>query len=76
MEIKDFMTNFSNQFDDTEYDLFTPNTIYRDLDEWSSLTALAVINMIEKKYDVKINNDEIKKTTTIQDLYNLVISKQ
>lgn len=75
MEIKDFMTNFSNQFDDTEYDLFTPNTIYRDLDEWSSLTALAVINMIEKKYDVKIN-DEIKKTTTIQDLYNLVISKQ
>lgn len=76
MEISDFIKNFSNQFDDTESEVFMPNTNYRDVDEWSSLTALAVINMINKKYNVDINNDELKSTSSIQELFDLVQSKQ
>jgi acyl carrier protein len=76
MEISDFIKNFSNQFDDTESEVFMPNTTYKDLDEWSSLTALAVINMINKKYNVNINNDELKSTSSIQELFDLVQSKQ
>lgn len=76
MEISDFIKNFSNQFDDTELEVFMPNTTYRDVDEWSSLTALAVINMINKKYNVNINNDELKSTSSIQELFDLVQSKQ
>ena len=76
MEISDFIKNFSNQFDDTESEVFMPNTTYKDLDEWSSLTALAVINMINKKYNVNINNDELKSTSSIQELFDLAQSKQ
>jgi len=75
MEIKEFIENFADQFDETEPEEFKPETVYRDLDEWSSLNGLAILNMIDKKYGVKITASQIKETTTIEDVFNLVISK-
>ncbi len=76
MDIKEFIADFADQFDETELDEFKPETEYRDLDEWSSLTGLAILNMISKKYGVKITANEVKETKTIESLYNLVVSKQ
>ena len=59
MEIQDFITNFANQFDDTDFAEFSPDTNFRDLEEWSSLTALAVLNMIEKKYSTNVKANEM-----------------
>ena len=75
MEINEFIKNFADQFDETELEEFKPETEYRDLDEWSSLNGLAILNMIDKKYGVKITASEIKETTTIEDVFNLVSSK-
>lgn len=76
MELKAFVADFADQFDETELDEFKPETNYReDLDEWSSLNGLAILNMIDKKYGVKITASEIKETTTIEDVFNLVKSK-
>lgn len=76
MEINEFIKDFSDQFDETELEEFKPETNYReDLDEWSSLNGLAILNMIQKKYGVKITASEIKETTTIEDVYNLVKSR-
>ena len=76
MEIKDFIINFADQFDETELEEFKPETNYReDLDEWSSLNGLAILNMIDKKYGVKLTASEVKETKTIEDLFNLVKSK-
>ena len=43
MEIKDFIANFAAQFDETEESVFTPETKFRELEEWSSLLALSII---------------------------------
>lgn len=75
MNIQDFVVNFANQFDDTEMDVFAPETEFRTLEEWSSLTGLAVLNMIAKKYDVKITPAELKSTNTIRELFDLVNNK-
>ena len=75
MNIQDFVVNFANQFDDTEMDVFAPETEFRSLEEWSSLTGLAVLNMIAKKYEVKITPAELKSTNTIQELFDLVNNK-
>ena len=40
MELKDFIENFANQFDDTDASEITATTVFHDLEEWSSLTAL------------------------------------
>lgn len=75
MEINEFIKNFADQFDETDQEEFKSETKYRDLDEWSSLNGLAILNMIDKKYGVKITASEIKETTTIEDVFNLVKSK-
>jgi len=75
MTNENFLKNFANQFDDTDASEITFETNFRELEEWSSLTALAVMNMIGKKYDVRLNPDEMKTAKTVQELYDLVNSK-
>ena len=53
MEIKEFIANFADQFDETDAEVFTPETKFRDLDKWSSLIALLVMSMIDDEYDVQ-----------------------
>ena len=76
MEIKQFIADFADQFDETELNEFQPKTEFRELEEWSSLAGLAILNMIGNKYGVKISASEIKGIDTIEALYNLVLSKK
>ena len=75
MELNNFITNVANQFDDTDISVFKSDTKFRELDEWSSLNALAILNMITKKYGIHITPSEMRTTNTIQDLFDLVQSK-
>ncbi len=75
MEIKEFIQNFADQFDDTEASVLTPETNFRELEEWSSMIALGVMAMVDDEYDVQLKADEMRKTTTIQELFDLVSSK-
>lgn len=76
MEIKEFIQNFAEQFEDTDASVFTPETVFHDLDEWSSLIGLSLIAMIDDEYDVTIKGDELRAAKTVEDVYNLVISKK
>ena len=76
MELKEFIENFAEQFDDTDVSEIHADTEYRELDEWTSLTALSIIAMIDDEYDVQLKADEIRKTQTIQELFDLVKSKK
>lgn len=75
MDLSQFIADFADQFDETEISEFNPETDYRNLDEWSSLNGLAILNMINKKYGVKLSASDIKDTKTIEDVFNLVKSK-
>lgn len=74
--MKEFIENFANQWDETDFEVFTPECEFHELEEWSSLTGLAILNMIDKKYGVKVAPAELKACVTIQDVYDLVQSKQ
>lgn len=75
MEIKDFIANFADQFENTEANVFTPETKFRELDEWSSLLALSILAMVDEEYDVQLKGEEMRATNTIQELFDLVSSK-
>ena len=75
MEMNEFLKNFANQWDETEAEVFTPDCVFHELEEWSSLVGLAILNMIAKKYGVKVAPAELKAAVTIEDVYNLVHSK-
>lgn len=75
MEIKDFIQNFADQFDDTDVTEINAKTEFKNLDEWSSLVALAVISMVDEEYGVTIKGDDIRNAKTVEDLFNAVNSK-
>jgi len=75
MEIKDFIENFADQFDETDINELKPETEFKKLEEWSSLIALSVIAMVDEEYDVTIKGDDIRNSNTIEDLFNTVKSK-
>ena len=75
MELKEFIENFAAQFDETDAIEFTAETEFKALDEWSSLTALSIIAMIDEEYDISIKGDDIRDSETIEDLFNKVKDK-
>lgn len=74
MEIKQFIENFAEQFDDLNTEL-TPETRFREVEGWTSLVALLVITMVDDEYGVVLPPEEMRKTNTIQELFDLVNSK-
>lgn len=75
MELNDFVEKFSEQFDDTDSSVFSGDTNFKTLEEWSSLLALSTIAMVDESYAIKIKGDDIKNSNTIEDLYQIVKSR-
>jgi acyl carrier protein len=75
MEINTFLQNFAQMLDDTDSSLIKATTIFRDLEEWDSLTALSLIAMVDEEYSLKLTGDDIKSAITIGDLFDTVSSK-
>ena len=75
MDIKNFVEKIAEQYDESEEIVFSPDTHFKELEEYSSLTALTIIAMVDEEYDVTLRGDEIRGCTTIEDLYKVVESK-
>lgn len=72
MELKDFIENFAGEFDETPIDAFAPETEYKTLNEWNSLTALSIIAMVDDIYNKTITGANLRACTTIEDLFNCI----
>ena len=75
MELNEFVANFAEQFEDTDVNDIQATTVFKDLDEWSSLVALSVIAMVDEEYNVSIKGEDIRNSNTIEDLFNAVKAK-
>lgn len=75
MELKDFIEKFAEQFGETEMNEFGADTRFKELDEWSSLTSLSIIAMVDEEYNVRIKGDDIRAAEVIADLYQIVNSR-
>lgn len=75
MEINDFIQHFAEQFDDIDVNELTPQTVFHNLDEYSSIVALSIIAMIDEEYGVAVNAKDMTSAVTIEDLFNTVKSK-
>ncbi|MDE5645746.1 MAG: acyl carrier protein [Muribaculaceae bacterium] len=75
MELQEFIANFAAQMDETDPSEITASTAFHDLEEWSSLSALSIIAMVDEEYDVTLRGDDMKNAVTVEDLFNTVKSK-
>ena len=74
--LDEFVELFAEQFDDTDPSEIKANTVFHELDEWSSLIGLSVIAMIDEEFEVAVNADDMISSVTIEDLYNKVVAKK
>lgn len=75
MEINVFVSQFANQFANTDSVDITAGTNFWELDEWSSLVALSVVAMIDDEYGVTLRSADIKGVKTVGQLYDVVVKK-
>lgn len=75
MTLDEFVQAFAAEFDETPIEAFAPTTVFKDLDEWGSLTALSIIAMVDEQLEKRISGADIRSSETIQDLFNAIESK-
>ena len=71
MKLEQFVELIAGEFEETAPELFTPETRFKDLEEWGSLTALSIISVIDDEFDVTVTGADLRKHNTIQDLFEL-----
>ena len=76
MNLNEFVEKFAEQFEETERKLFTAETDFQNLDEWSSLVALTIIAMVDEEYDVSLKGADIRDSVTIKDLYDRIAQQK
>lgn len=75
MNLEEFVARFAEEFDETPAEQFKADTVFKSLNEWGSLTALSIIAMVDEEFEKRITGADLRSVETIQDLYNLVLSK-
>ena len=75
MELKEFVANFADQFDDTDPSEITEDCRFRELEEYSSLVGMSIIAMAKTQYGKAITGADIRSCNTVEDLFNLINNK-
>lgn len=75
MELNEFIEKFAEIFDDTDASTLTPETKFRDLDEWSSLSALGLLALADEEYGVELVANDVRGAETIADIFEVIKAK-
>ncbi|MFO8130062.1 MAG: acyl carrier protein [Bacteroidales bacterium] len=72
MKIEDFIAKIEEEFDDLEPGVLKPESNFREHFEWNSINALILIALVKTEYDVAINAEDIRKSNTIRQLFDII----
>ena len=75
MTLKAFINQFSHVFEETDVTKINFDDSYLDLDEWDSMTALAVMAHFDEEFDLKIEPGVLFKCNSFKELYDLLYNK-
>jgi len=75
MSIEEFIRQIEDEFDDLKPGVLKPASKFREVFEWNSINALILIAMVKTEYEVTLVADDLIKSKTIQDIYNIVESR-
>jgi acyl carrier protein len=76
MNITDFVKNFENAIEGIPVGSISPDTEFRQLEQWDSLAALTIMAMVNAEYDVELAAEELKNSKTIEDIFRVVAAKK
>jgi acyl carrier protein len=73
--IADFIQKIEAEFEDLEPGKLKPESNFREAFEWNSINALILIALIKTEYNVSINAEDIQKSKTVNDIFEIVKSR-
>ena len=73
--IEDFIKNIEAEFEDLEPGKLKLESNFREAFEWNSINALILIALIKTEYNVSINAEDIQKSKTVNDIFEIVKSR-
>lgn len=71
MEIDKFIKDFEEVFE-VENGTMKAENVFRDFDEWDSITLLTLTAMLEDEYNIIIPRVEFEKIETIQEMFDYI----
>ena len=72
MKLDEFIAKFEAQFEEVEKGSITADTVFRELDEWSSLTTLCIIAFVDDAVNYSLTSKDFNESTTVLDLYSKI----
>lgn len=76
MNINEFTEKVKDQFIDGPQISLTPDSNFREVGSWDSLTGMAVLVMIQDEYGVDMPDTALRACSTIRDIFNYVQEKK
>jgi acyl carrier protein len=67
-----FTSKLEDCFEHLDKGSLTPDTKFRDLEDWTSINAMILIALYETEYDRRVTFDMLRRCETIRDLYALI----
>lgn len=71
MEIQTFIERFADVVEIEDVNALTPETLFHDLDEWSSISVMLMIAFFDEEFGKELTTALIDHAQTIRDLYDL-----
>ena len=71
-KLNEFTQKFKEQYIDGKQIEMSPDTAFRQVGSWDSLTGMAVLVMIKDEYGIDIPVDKFKGLITVQDVYRFI----
>jgi len=75
MTMEEFIKHVEDEFDDLKPGILQTTSNFREVFEWNSINALILIAMVKTEYDVTLTAEDLVKSKTVQEIYNLVESR-
>lgn len=75
MKIEDFILKLEAEYEDLTPGTLKPDSVFRNVFEWSSINALILIALVKTEYDVTINAEDIAGSSTVEDLFQIIKSR-
>ncbi len=71
-QLNEFMIEISVHFEDSDAAILLPDTIFKKLESWDSLTKYSIIAFLQDEYNFQFSIEDFEEHPTPQAIYDLL----
>ena len=71
--IQNFLEKFKEQYIDGDEIQLNPDSYFKEIGTWDSLTGMSIIVMIKDEFNIDFPLSKFKECKTVQEVYNEII---